>query len=90
MSLFRQIPSLQLRRLYQYRGWVLFAPVYIGQINSPCPNVTARNGVPERLLLWAEALARLLPLPGFPITITGRLDGKPLREDADLQRGAGQ
>jgi hypothetical protein len=85
MSLFNPIPIPQLRRLYQYRGWVLFAPVYVGQISSPAPNLTTRNGIPEWVLDWAEALARVLPLPGYPIAITGRLDGKPLSEDADLQ-----
>ena len=89
MSLFDPIPSLQLRRLYQYRGWMLFAPVYIGAINSPAPNVTTRNGVPEWVLDLAECivmylLASLYPDAGFPLRITGRLDGKPLADDPDL------
>lgn len=89
MSLFDPIPSRQLHRLYQYRGWMLFAPIYVGAINSPAPNVTTRNGVPEWVLDLAEFVVMNLLAPGpdagFPLRITGRLDGKPLSEDADLQ-----
>lgn len=79
-------------RHFRYRGWFCgVVPVYVGDVNaSHGPEVAVRNGVPEWTLdlahlLWDGFMALAVLLnptvqdPGWPIKITGRLDGLPLR-----------
>lgn len=90
MAVFQHIPPDQLRAHFRYRGWFCgLVPVYVGALRGvDGPNVAVRNGVPEWTLdlahlAWgafchvAELLNPEAAQVGFPIKITGRLDGRP-------------
>jgi len=89
MSIFRPLTAQQLKADFVYRGWIFgLVPVYVGDLRDPAPNIATRNGVPEFLLDVMQGLfdgfciiaATLAPdfEPSNAISITGRLDGKPL------------
>jgi hypothetical protein len=91
LSLLYPIPPDVLVRHFRYRGWFCgIVPVYVGPLKGfDGPNVTVRNGIPEWTLdaaglLWngfvalAVLINPVIQPQGWPIRITGRLDGAPL------------
>lgn len=91
MAVFDRIPPTELARHFRYRGWFCgIVPVYVGDLRGvDGPNVAVRNGIPEWTLdaahmLWDGFMALVFLVrpdaedPGWPIRITGRLDGRPL------------
>lgn len=93
MSLLYPVPPAVLARHFVYRGWFCgIVPVYVGRLNEPGgPPVTCRNGVPEWLLDFAhvawDAAVFLATMAnpayvssGWPIKVTGRLDGLPITD----------
>lgn len=91
MAVFRRIPPAVLARHFVYRGWLCgIVPVYVGPVQAvEGPNIAVRNGIPEwtldaahlfwdGFLMLAYFANPAMPSPGWPIRITGRLDGAPL------------
>lgn len=91
MAVFQHIQPEDMARHFRYRGWFCgIVPVYVGDLQSVNgPAVSVRNGIPEWTLdlvhvLWDGLLGLVLMVnpahqdSGWPIKITGRLDGKPL------------
>lgn len=70
-------------RKYTHRGWFGFCPIYLGGINTDCPNVMARRRWLEPLLHFCigiqEAAIGVCTLvnpqwePVWKIRITGKL-----------------
>jgi hypothetical protein len=92
VSVFNRITAEELKANFTHRGWMFgFAPVYVGDLGSHAPNVETRNWVPDFLFdLGAALFAGFCIIattvapdfePSFEITVTGRLDGKPLEQD---------
>jgi len=92
MAVFDRLSPELIRRNFTYRGWFCgLVPVYVGNLNAAFgPDVAARNGVPDLLLDLAEMawngfcslMVYLDPraaMVGFPIRITSRIDGRPIR-----------
>jgi hypothetical protein len=90
MRLFQHLTPSQISRHFVYRGLMFgLVPVYVGDLSRGMPDISVRNGIPELMLDMAEGLyagfsylAELLghDVEGFPIRITGRLDGAPLED----------
>lgn len=89
MAVFHRIPEPELRQRFSHRGVFMgVVPIYLGEIETGCPVLAVRNWVPEvafdlgSLLFELFCLLADLAIPGaefgFPIKITGRLDGHPL------------
>jgi hypothetical protein len=85
MSLLSPVPREQLGTKYTHYGWFAgLAPVYLGALDTECPEVEARNWVPE---LWFDVVEAGFGLvctacsfinpafePSFPIVITGHIE----------------
>lgn len=67
-----------------YKGWILFAPVYVDMTDEECPAVMARWPILEPLLFaatWCEqSMIGFLSMcnedyePAFAIKLTGKID----------------
>lgn len=92
MSIRHPLTPAQLAARYTHRGWLWFCPVYFGALNTDCPDIAERNGVPECLLtaaLWFGTLciniaAAISPAsePGFVCVVTGELGPQTQRNSS--------
>lgn len=81
---FNRVPASELGTTFTHYGWFCACvPIYLGDLETDCPNVTVRNGVPDFLLDVVEGLFAAFCLvcslanPAFiaeyPLLITGRI-----------------
>lgn len=84
MSITAPMPPAQIARNYTHRGWFIACPVYFHRGTS---DMVERNGVPSfwfglnilllevAEVLWFTATGKDL-CEGFPVRLTGRVDGE--------------
>lgn len=83
MSILHRVPRAELGTRYTHRGWMWFCPIYIGALDTDCPDVCERNWVPawvfdlaagiEHAMLWVMAAIDPDFEPAFAFYFTDRL-----------------
>lgn len=81
---FNRVTKSELSTRFSHYGWFCgLVPVYVGNLDSGCPELEARNGIPEfyftciegmfGLFCWAASFVNPEFEPMFPIQITGEI-----------------
>lgn len=75
-----------------HKGWFGLCPVYFGNMHSESPLVLERHPALLPLMMFSEAMFQLVMIimdiagqdpPGFPLRITGKLDGSRVLDVPD-------